>query len=233
MTSLRLLLLAALALGLSGCAKLPIKRDGAKAGPFFTPANVKVSAPRLPATIRRVLLLPVSADGLAIPEENLTRLDAAFLTELTRAARFEVVTLTRDELARVTGSRQLNSTAPLPPGFIDRLFNIYNQYAADAVLFVDLTSYSPYPPLAIGVRARLAPIRETELLWAADLTFSAAEPPVANSARRHALSLAKSSGPANLSHTILQNPTRFAGYVAAATFDTLPLRFAPEPASAK
>ena len=32
MTPLRLLLLAALALGLSGCAKLTIKRDGSKAG---------------------------------------------------------------------------------------------------------------------------------------------------------------------------------------------------------
>ncbi len=233
MTSLRLLLLAALALGQSGCAQLPIKRDGAKAGPFFTPANVTSSAPRLPASIRRVLLLPVSADGLAIHEDNLNRIDAAFLTELNQAARFEVVTITRDELARVTGTRQLNSTSPLPPGFIDRLFNIYNQYAADAVLFVDLTAYSPYPPLSLGVRARLAPIRESEILWAADVNFSAADPAVANSARRHALNLAKSSGPADLSHTILQNPTRFAAYAAAATFDTLPPRFAPEPAPAK
>jgi hypothetical protein len=232
MTSLRFLLLAALALGQFGCAQLPV-RDGAKAGPFFTPTNVKTSAPQLPANIRRVLLLPLSAEGLALSEENLNRLDATFLTELNRAARFEVVTITRDELARVTGSRQLNSTSPLPSGFIDRLFNIYNQYAADAVLFVDLTSYSPYKPLTLGVRARLAPIRETEILWAADILFSAAEPAVANSARRHALALGKSSGPTDLSHTILQNPVRFAGYAAAATFATLPPRFAPEPAPSK
>jgi hypothetical protein len=113
------------------------------------------------------------------------------------------------------------------------LFNIYNQYAADAVLFVDVTAYSPYPPLALGLRTRLAPIRETEILWATDLHFSAADPSVANSARRHALSLAKSSGPADLSHTILQNPTRFAGYAAAATFATLPPRRAPAPPPAK
>ncbi len=233
MTPLRLLLLAALALGLSGCAKLPIKRDGAKAGPFFTPVNVTAASPRLPADIRRVLLLPISADGLAIPEENLSRLDAAFLAELNRTARFEVVTLTRDELARITGSRQLNSTSPLPPAFIDRLFNIYNPYAADAVLFVDLTAWSAYPPLAIGIRTRLAPIRESQILWAADNNFSAADPAVANSARRHALSLSKSSGPTDLSHTILQNPTRFASYAAAATFETLPLRLTPEPPSGK
>jgi hypothetical protein len=231
MTSLRFLLLAAFTLGLFGCAQLP-KRDGAKAGPFFTPTNVKSSVPTLPANIRRVLLLPISAEGIALSEESLNRLDATFLAELNRTARFEVVTLTRDELARVTGARQIGSAAPLPAGFIDRLFNIYNEYAADAVLFVDLTAYSPYPPLLLGVRAKLAPVRESEILWAADLSFSAAEPAVANSARRHALTLA-SATPANLSHTILQNPTRFAGYAAAATFATLPPRVAPAPASAK
>ncbi|MGC4072501.1 MAG: hypothetical protein QM760_08290 [Nibricoccus sp.] len=232
MTPLRFLLLAAFIFGLSGCAQLP-ERDGAKAGPFFTPTNVKSTVTQLPANIRRVLLLPVSAEGLAIPEDNLNRIDAAFLTELNRVARFEIVTLTRDELAHVTGARQLNSTAPLPPGFIDRLFNIYNQYAADAVVFVDLTSYSAYPPLTLGVRARLAPIRQTEILWAADVLYSAADISVANSARRYSLSLGKSSGPTDLSHTILQNPTRFASYAAAATFATLPPRFTPEPTPSK
>lgn len=226
MTSLRFALLAALALGLLGCSQRPL-RDPARAGPFFTPANVRTSAAELPANIRRVLLMPISAEGIPLSEEHLNRLDAVFFTELTRAARFEVVTLTREQLARVTGARQLNSTAPMPPGFIDRLFNIYNEYAADAFLFVDLTAYSPYPPLALGIRAKLAPIRESEILWAADLNFSADNPAVANSARRHASALRETSGSAALSHTILQNPTRFAGYAAAATFATLPPRLAP------
>lgn len=227
MSSLRLLLLAPLAIALFGCGQLP-KRDGAKAGPFFTPTNVKSSVTAMPANIRRVLLLPISADGIALSEENLNRLDATFYSELTNAARFEVVTLTRDELARVTGARQLNSTASLPPAFIDRIFNVYNQYAADAVLFIDLTTYSPYPPLAVGLRARLAPIRQSEILWAADILYSAENPAVANSARRHALALGKSSGPTDLSHSILQNPTRFAAFTAATTFSTLPTRFAPQ-----
>ena len=232
MTSLRFALLAALALGLLGCSQRPL-RDPARAGPFFTPANVRTSAAELPANIRRVLLMPISAEGIPLSEEHLNRLDAVFFTELTRAARFEVVTLTREQLARVTGARQLNSTAPMPPGFIDRLFNIYNEYAADAFLFVDLTAYSPYPPLALGIRAKLAPIRESEILWAADLNFSADNPAVANSARRHASALRETSGSAALSHTILQNPTRFAGYAAAATFATLPPRLAPSAAPAK
>jgi hypothetical protein len=223
MTSLRITLLAALVAGLCGCTQLP-RRDGAKAGPFFTPANVS-GMPALPPHVRRVLLLPASAQGLAITEENLNRLDATFLAELNRTARFEVVTLSRDQLARLTGARQIDSTTPLPPGFIDRLLNIYNAYAADAVLLIDLTAHSPYPPLQLGLRAKLAHIRDSDILWAADLNFSAADPAVANSARRHALALTRSSK-TDLSHTILQNPTRFANYAAATTFETLPPRLA-------
>jgi hypothetical protein len=232
MTSLRFVLLATFALGSFGCAQVVV-RDGAKSGPFFTPSNVKSSVSSLPANIRRVLLLPISAQGIALTEENLTRLDATFLTELTRTSRFEVVTLTRDQLARITGARQIDSAAPLPAGFIDRLFNIYNEYAADALLFVDLTSYSAYPPLNIGIRAKLAHIRDSDILWAADVNFSAANAPVANSARRYALTLNTTSKQTDLSHTILQNPARFASYAAAATFETLPPRVAPSPSATK
>ena len=226
MTSLRSVFLAVLALAAGGCAQVPL-RDGAKAGPFFTPTNVKATSAQLPANVRRVLLMPISAQGVAISEETLNNLDAVFLAELNATARFEVVRLSRDHLAQITGVRHIDSTAPLPAGFIDRLLNIYNDYAADGIIFVDLTTYSPYPPLGLGVRTKLAHIRDSEILWAADLLFTAANPAVANSARRHALKVAGPSGPADLSHTILQNPSRFAGYAAAATFATLPTRIVP------
>jgi hypothetical protein len=222
MPSLRLLFLAALAAGLVGCAHTPI-RDGAKAGPFFEPSNV-LTASQLPANIRRVLLLPLSSDGLALTEDHLAPLDATFLTELTRTARFEIVTVSRGQLAQLTGLRQVSSTTQLPPAFLDHLLNIYNEFAADGILFVDLTTYSPYPPLTVGVRTKLAHVRDSQILWASDLLFSAADPLVANSARRHALRSSRHAGQGDLSHTILQNPTRFAEYVAATTFATLPQR---------
>jgi hypothetical protein len=220
MTSLRLLLLAALAFGWTACTSHRPIRDGARAGPFFEPTNI-TSSDALPAHVRRVLLLPLAADGATISEENLDRLGGVILTELNRTGRFETVTLSRDHLARLTGTRQLPSTAQMPSGFLDRLFNIYNEYAADAILLVDITSYTPYPPLTLGIRAKLAHIRDSDILWAADLLFSAADPSVANSARRYALTLGTSP---HLDHSILQNPTRFAGYAASATFQTLPPR---------
>jgi hypothetical protein len=221
MTTLRITALALVALGLTGCSALP-KRDGAVAGPFYTPANVKAVA-KIPDGVRRVIVLPV-AGGPMLSEETLFKLDAICQGELTRTGRFEVVPLSRDKLAEITGSRQISSVDKLPVVLIDKLFNIYNSYGADAVLFIDVTTYSAYPPLKLGLRTKLARVTDGEIIWAADNVFAAAEIAVANSARRHAAALGSDRGQVDLSHTILQNPQRFAGYVAAATFLTLPQR---------
>jgi hypothetical protein len=221
MTTPRAIVFALLSFLIVGCSALP-KRDSAIVGPFYTPTNVKAIA-KIPADVRRVIVLPV-AGGPALTEETLLKLDAICHAELTRTARFEVVPLSRDTLAEITGSRQISSVDKLPTVLIDKLFNIYNSYGADAVLFIDVTTYSPYPPLVLGLRTKLARVIDGEIIWATDNVFAAAEPAVANSARHHALALGSDRGQVDLSHTILQNPQRFAGYVAAATFLTLPPR---------
>lgn len=221
MTLSRITTLVLAAFALAGCSALP-KPDSAVAGPFYKPSNVKAVA-QLPATVRRVIVLPV-AGGPALTEETLLKLDSVCAGELTRTGRFEVVPLSRDKLAELTGTRQISSVDKLPAVLIDKLFNIYNAYGADAVLFIDVTTYSPYPPLVLGLRTKLVQVTDGEIIWAADNVFAAAEPAVANSARHHALTLGTDHGLSDLSHTVLQNPQRFAGYVAAATFLTLPPR---------
>lgn len=223
MTTPRLIAFIAIALGFVGCAEMP-RPEVTLAGPFFTPTNIKAISARMPEDIRRVLVLPIATCGPILAEENLTNLNTAIATELGRTARFEVVTVTRDELATLSGKRQLSSVEALPTSVAQKLFTPNNSYAVDAVLFVDLTTYSPYPPLNVGLRTKLARIRDQQIIWAADLIYDAALPTVANSARRHAKNLKNDAGPTDLSHTILQSPSRFTAYAAAATFDTLPTR---------
>jgi hypothetical protein len=223
MSTLRLTTtLALLALLFAGCSSVVPKRDGAVAGPFYTPTNVKTLA-KMPAEVRRVVVLPVHG-GPTLTEETLLSLDAVCQGELNRTGRFEVVPLTRDTLAAMTGQRQISSVERLPTALLDKLLNIYNTYGADAILFIDVTTYSPYPPLNLGLRTKLARVSDGEIIWAADNVFNSAEIPVANSARHHAEALGTDRGKTDLNHTILQNPQRFAGYVAAATFLTLPPR---------
>lgn len=208
------------ALALAGCGT-PLKKDGAVSGPFYAPANVQ-STDRLPAAIRRVALLPCAADGPALTEDSLIQLDAILSASLTRAARAEVSPVGRDALNRLAGRRALVSTSLLPAGFMSRAAALTG---ADAVLLVDVTAYSPYPPQIIGLRGRLVDIGTGVQLWGFDSVFNAADPAVANSARRHVLKPESATEtPADFSRTILQNPSRFADYAATAMWATLPPR---------
>lgn len=211
-------LLIVVALALAGCSEFP-KSDPAKSGPFFAPSNVTTLG-KLPAELRRVAILPVSGNR-QIADVSLDHVDQAIGTELTRTGRFETVVVSRDQLQQLAGVRSLNSTDALPVDFLQKLAKATG---ADGVLLSDVTHYSPYPPLLFGFRVKLARLPDGEILWAADNVFNAADPSVANAARRYNLSLGADRGPGDLSHTVLQNPSRFAAYVASATFQTLPPR---------
>ena len=134
--------------------------------------------------------------------------------------------LTRAECRRRFGAAEFSSTAVLPH---DLLPQLRRDFAADAVLWIDLTAYRAYGPLALGVRAKLSTLDEPRLLWTFDNIFSADDRAVANSARHHFIRQTHTAVPADLTREVLQSPSRFATYVAAATFATLP-RVAPPPA---
>ncbi len=187
--------------------------------PFFVPTNFTHNGP-IPAQVRRVAVLP-AAGGHLIPEESLNDIDEAIVTELNRTARFEVVRVTRDQMRDLVGVRSVSSIEALPTNLSEKL---RHTFGADAMLLTDITAYSAYPPLELGLRMKLAELNQNSILWAADNIFSAANPSVANSARKHALQLGLDRSPGDLSHTILQNPARFAGYAAAETFQHLPPR---------
>lgn len=205
-----------LVLGLfSGCETTSI-RDPARAGPFFNPTNHK-GEPSL-GGLRRVVLLPLFGGDIATAE-SVTALDSVLLTELQQQQRFEVIFLSREDCRRRFRVSEVSSVAALPHDFFAVL---RRDFAADGVIFVDLTVFRPYRPLAIGLRAKLATLEGGRLVWTFDNVFSTADPAVANSARRHFLKTDRGEVPADLSSSVLQSPARFGSYVAAATFSTLP-----------
>jgi len=219
MTALLRLVISVAAVGLlAACQAVPVT-DAVYQGPFFQPHNF-AGEKRLPAEIRRVVLLPISAQGLTQTETAAT-LDGVLSSALHSQQRFEVIALSREECRSWFGSEAFASTAALPHGMFDKLAQ---RYAADAVLFVDLTVYQPYRPQSIGLRAKLATLKEVRLLWTFDEVMSASDPAVANSARRHALTQDRGLVPVDLSPVALQSPGRFAAFAADAMFTTLPPR---------
>ena len=219
------LVVVGLGLGLfSGCMTPPLN-DSVRVGPFYTATN-HTGDPQLPPTIRRVVVLPI-AGGSVAPAESVASLDPVFATELQRQNRFEIVMLTRAECVQRFQAEEFLSVGVLPPELMNRL---KREFAADAVLFIDLTVFKPYRPMAVGVRAKLATLGEgVRLIWTFDNVYSASDASVANSARAHFLESDRGGVPADMTPSVLQSPSRFASYVAADMFATLPPVYAPAP----
>jgi len=204
---------------LEGCSSPGKLTDSVHQGPFFQPRNF-VGGSQVPASIRRVAILPVHGGEFA-PPEAVEPLDPVFATALERQMRFEVVVVPRDECQKCFGTPDVSSVAALPH---EILAELGRKYAADAIMFVDVTAYQSYRPLILGVRAKLALVADRSLLWSFDEVFSASDPAVANSVRRYYLDNELRHLPFDLTPGALQSPSRFAAYAADATFHTLPPR---------
>lgn len=202
----------------AGCAGTPLG-DPLQDGPFYQPRNF-AGETELPAKLRRVVLLPVCV-GRVAPEETAASLDEALFVALQRQMRFEVVALSREESLRWFGAPEFPSSAALPHGYVAK---VAAKFGADAVVFVDLTAYRAYRPLAVGFRAKLVDAGEVRILWTFDELIAADAPGVANSARKQFLQADRSGQPLDLSQTVLQSPSRFALFAAGAMFTTLPPR---------
>ncbi|HLP09333.1 MAG TPA: hypothetical protein VK178_14305 [Opitutaceae bacterium] len=219
----RLALIGGLAMAVlwSGCSHAPRVTVDWRGGPFFTPTNFEGVA-LMPADVRRVAVLPIHG-GSEVAAEAQESLQAAARAALLAEGRFEIVAVGGDVVRGVMGKTTLSAAELLPPALFAR---IAQEYGAEAVLFLEVTSFRPYTPLALGVRAKLVRCDESHAtLWSFDTLYDARDPAVANSAKRHA-----SGGRGGLvdpGPAALQSPSRYAAYVFASVFATLPPRPAP------
>lgn len=210
-------LAAALLVG-TGCSHLP-RRGSADGGPFYVPANARGTV-TWPEQIRRIAVLPADGRATSLPEDFIVTYDASWRDALQGTQRAEFVPVTRPQLARWAGAPSIDSTAALPPQLFDHLAAATG---ADAVLFLDLTSCTAYPPLALGLRTKLVDLRTGAIVWACDERFDAGVPAVANAARRFSRThVNRSSGSPEA--TVLQSPARFGAYALDAVASTLPPR---------
>jgi hypothetical protein len=219
------LALAALA-SATGCATLSAAKARHTRTPDYAPAN-HAGDKVLPQGIRRVVLLPVSGGSIASAECT-AMLDLVAAAALQQQNRFEVVPMTREDCELHFHQGDVSSVSALPQNLMAVIRRDYN---ADAVMLVDVTVYSAYQPLALGLRAKLAMSDDAHLVWTFDNVFSADNASVAASATRYLQQREAAGLPPSLDQVTLESPTRFATYAAAAMFSTLPPVKAPEKAT--
>ena len=191
-------------------------------GARFEPKNVYRAIEVLPGDLQRVVLMPVT---VASPElatlDQRNQLAQVLEEELRKTHRFEVVRATREELRRGFGKDAFSAGESLPP---DLLTRIQSAHSADGVMFVQISSYRPYPPVAIGWELRLVTADQGRTLWSFDETFDASQAEIARSARDYFK--AHHTGASELAdpQADLRSPIRFCRYTGDAAWRTLPTR---------
>jgi hypothetical protein len=218
----RFLLVALLAALLSGCSTFGSKKSDAPREtyrPKYVPRNV-TSTTKLPIDVRRIVMLPIYWDRDA-NADFVTDLDVIMQLSLQRTGAFEVVPVSRTQMYKLFGVYQFSSVQILPDNLVSTLVSTY---AADAVMFIDLTVNRPYRPISIGLRVKLVKKDDLSIIWAVDALFDSGDPAVANAALDFSGKSTFNRYPVDRSGGILQSPRAFAGFVADALFKTLPPR---------
>ncbi len=198
----------------SGCETLKLKRT--KVAVAAVPQNYFAPA-KTGEQFRRVALLPMYSGNF--PDQYVRALDAAFLSELSKRGLFEIVPVSRAQMESLFGERQFASTDTLPA---DALKQLQERCGVDGVLFTDLTHFSPYRPVSMGVRAKLVAANTGQIRWAFDYVFDAGNAAVAGAAKRFQMTYSNEQQPLTSDGgSILLSPTRFAKYVASETYASL------------
>lgn len=204
----------------TGCAGTKLARQAVT--PSYDPANVYREEANLPASIRRIALLPLtSATESADLAFGLESMRPVIQGAFAGARQFEMVVVSGDELRLLTGRASWNADDRLPADFLDKL---RDKLAVDAVLFCSLTTYRAYEPLAIGWRIKLVDIDEPRVLWAVDELFDARVPEVAAGAVRFAERHPDTGSSLQDSRSILISARRFGHYAATELVRTMPGR---------
>ena len=188
----------------------------------YQPDNVFAYPAKLSLDLRRVAVLPlaVGAAGNDLPE-GCEALGPVLTEQLIKTKRFEVVTVDPQALRRSTGQASWTGGDTLPADFFATL---RRKYGCDAVLFAELTAYRAYAPLAVGWRLKLVDARSSQIIWAADELFDAAQPAVYRASQRFAgekFTLPFWHGENWLA---ANSPRQFGRYSAAALVERLPER---------
>jgi hypothetical protein len=194
---------------------------------YYRPSNVYIYSLSLPASLRRVALLPLTtASAVASQESGVEALEPVLQAELEKTKRFEVVAVSGDQLRQLTGQAAWRADDPLPLDFFDRL---QKATGCDAAMFCQLTRYHPYQPLAVGwklsLASKTAPTNaEPQLLWSVDEVLDAGEPQVANAARTYYAQHVHTEQSQTDTGTILRSPSLFGRFSLSVLFGTLPDR---------
>jgi len=191
-------------------------------GEGYKPKNIFIKAGQWPLEIRRVAVLPMAySETEPVAASGRDTLEPILQAELTKGQRFECVSVSPASLKKWSNREKWSASDWLPGDLIQ---TIKTETGCDAVLFPELTVYSPYSPLIIGWNIKLVSVNSQDILWSADETFDSSVKSVANAARRHEYARDSSHPILADSRQVLDSPRRFGQYTLETLVATMPGR---------
>ncbi len=159
-------------------------------------------------SVRRVMVLPFHAVAGVQAKNEAVRV--AFINELTKTQRFEVVPLPdRDE-------EHQEIYRHLTRGEIatDSLVALSRRYQIDGAVIGTITSYRAYPPPHLGLRVQMLSLHSGQTVWAADGLYDSNDNRVVEDLRHYAGSFLAEEDSLHGWEINLMSPAKYASYVS-------------------
>lgn len=187
----------------------------------FTLAGCKIPRPDRPkvvnsylaeredlANVRRIMVLPFHAEhGVAVDNNQIRD---AFVSELQKLRRFEVVPLTdaarEDDMLNDSLSHGRLST--------EAMVRLCERYSLDGVFVGSVTSYRAYTPPHLGLRTHLISVHSGATIWAVDAIYDASDLSTISDLKHYAGRTQRDDGTLHGWELTLLSPAKFTSFVA-------------------
>ena len=154
--------------------------------------------------IQRVGLLPFAGD--AVTHGQGKDLQAAFLSEVSRAASFELVLLDESDLEEIEASEPYRRGWYSPRTII----GLSQRYSLDAVFFGTVTQLRYYPPQVFSLQVDMVSAETGMVIWTSAVHLDANDPRVLDGLRIYY----EAEGDEEAWQLALVSPERFARFAA-------------------
>lgn len=193
--------------------------------PYETPLSYYIAPDKDISSLGRIALVELGNET-PIPEISVNMSEALF-QEFRKKQMFGLTFVPEDDLA--WRSMQLQQDAAYS---LQQLMEMRKTLKCDAVMIGTITSYKPYPHMAVGLQLRLIDLTDGELLWALEQVWDTTDKTTGHRMRKYygdwvvgteKLSVIGPESPsAQLGFVSSLKFVKFVAYETAATFDPKP-----------
>lgn len=170
--------------------------------------NCWLAEPADLANVRRIMVLPFGKETSV--EADCNKVRDAFVAELQKLRRFEVVPLPSDAAEDDVLNRSLTRGRVSS----DALVRLCSRYGVDGVFLGTVTTYRPYQPQQLGMRTQLVSVHSGAPIWAVDAIYDATERTTISDLRHFVEHTQRDDGNLHNWEMNLISPQKFTSFVA-------------------